>query len=239
MRPDYCPVGGEPCQSMCATPCSTVRKRLTNDQRRKLLEAATVPPGAVERGVLSKDDVIRLGQKVGFINKWGAHDGMWSVDADDLARFAALSAPSPPPAPVVQGEAPLPMGTAPKDGTMLRLLVQYENCSFNDSNEPCWVCGFNLADNTGIDKWQFPGWSWVHDYILEASDDGKPLGWLPMLTTTQPAEQREPLTPDEIDLIAADGMRNALGGIYATQVYAFAEAVEHAHGIGVKGADHG
>lgn len=40
MRPDYCPVGGEPCQSMCATPCSTVRKRLTNDQRRKLLEAA-------------------------------------------------------------------------------------------------------------------------------------------------------------------------------------------------------
>jgi len=40
MRPDYCPVGNEPCQSLCATPCSTERKRLTNDQRRKLLEAA-------------------------------------------------------------------------------------------------------------------------------------------------------------------------------------------------------
>jgi hypothetical protein len=23
MRPDYCPIGGEPCQSMCAEPCST------------------------------------------------------------------------------------------------------------------------------------------------------------------------------------------------------------------------
>ena len=22
-RPDYCPVGGEPCQSLCETPCST------------------------------------------------------------------------------------------------------------------------------------------------------------------------------------------------------------------------
>lgn len=22
-RPDYCPIGGEPCQSLCATPCTT------------------------------------------------------------------------------------------------------------------------------------------------------------------------------------------------------------------------
>lgn len=27
MRPDYCPIGGEPCQSMCADPCSTVRPK--------------------------------------------------------------------------------------------------------------------------------------------------------------------------------------------------------------------
>ena len=33
------------------------------------------------------------------------------------------------------------------------------------------------------------------------------------------------LTPEAIDLIAADGMRSATGGIYATQVYGFAEAV--------------
>lgn len=33
------------------------------------------------------------------------------------------------------------------------------------------------------------------------------------------------LTPEAVDLIAADGMRSATGGIYATQVYAFADAV--------------
>jgi hypothetical protein len=27
MRPDYCPVGNEPCQSLCDEPCSTTPKR--------------------------------------------------------------------------------------------------------------------------------------------------------------------------------------------------------------------
>lgn len=31
MRPDYCPIGGEPCQSMCDTPCKA-RKPLTDEQ---------------------------------------------------------------------------------------------------------------------------------------------------------------------------------------------------------------
>lgn len=26
MRPDYCPIGGEPCQSMCADPCTVMPK---------------------------------------------------------------------------------------------------------------------------------------------------------------------------------------------------------------------
>lgn len=45
-----------------------------------------------------------------------------------------------------------------------------------------------------------------------------------------PAEPRtvEPLTPDDVDLIAADGMRSATGGIYATQVYGFAEQIQRA-----------
>ncbi len=97
-------------------------------------------------------------------------------------------------------EGPLPMETAPKDGTMLRLLVQFENCSFDDSNLPCWVCGFNLADNTGEDKWQFPGWSWTHDYILDGSDDGKPVGWLPMLGTAAPVQQVDALKQQLADV---------------------------------------
>ncbi len=34
MRPDYCPVGNEPCQSLCDEPCSKVQKRkpLTDKQ---------------------------------------------------------------------------------------------------------------------------------------------------------------------------------------------------------------
>ena len=34
MRPDYCPIGNEPCQSLCDEPCTTPsqRKPLTNKQ---------------------------------------------------------------------------------------------------------------------------------------------------------------------------------------------------------------
>ena len=28
MRPDYCPIGGQPCQSLCDTPCTTTPQRL-------------------------------------------------------------------------------------------------------------------------------------------------------------------------------------------------------------------
>lgn len=44
------------------------------------------------------------------------------------------------------------------------------------------------------------------------------------------AKLRTPLTDTEIDAIANDGHRNAAGGIYATSVYAFARAIEAAHG---------
>ncbi|TAL65641.1 MAG: AAA family ATPase [Burkholderiaceae bacterium] len=42
---------------------------------------------------------------------------------------------------------------------------------------------------------------------------------------------RRPLTEREIDQIAADGMRNATGGIYPTSVYEFAREIERAHGV--------
>lgn len=51
-----------------------------------------------------------------------------------------------------------------------------------------------------------------------------------LMGLTKPV-QRRPLTESEIDLIAADGMRNAAGGIYATSVYEFAREIERAHGI--------
>ena len=40
MRPDYCPIGGEPCQSGCATPCSTAKPDLIpHDPKHPLLQA--------------------------------------------------------------------------------------------------------------------------------------------------------------------------------------------------------
>lgn len=48
-RPDYCPVGGEPCQSMCDEPCSwSGSKRRREDEAliRQMLEALdTCDPG--------------------------------------------------------------------------------------------------------------------------------------------------------------------------------------------------
>ena len=37
IRADYCPIGGEPCQSMCATPCAR-RKPLTDEQIEKMVQ---------------------------------------------------------------------------------------------------------------------------------------------------------------------------------------------------------
>jgi hypothetical protein len=41
MRPDYCPIGNQPCQSLCDEPCTTTPKRqpLTHEKRVDLLTA--------------------------------------------------------------------------------------------------------------------------------------------------------------------------------------------------------
>ncbi len=79
----------------------------------------------------------------------------------------------------------LPMSMAPKDGTVVRLLVQHDGTSFEDSDDAAWTIGFNNHGNTGEDRWQFAGWCWTHDHITEGV--GKPLGWLPMLDGPSPA----------------------------------------------------
>jgi hypothetical protein len=74
---------------------------------------------------------------------------------------------------------PQDMKDAPRDGTMLRLLVEFDEGSFEDSDDPCWTIGFNNLSNTDEDRWQFAGWCWTHDVITEGS--GKPIGWLPLI----------------------------------------------------------
>lgn len=43
MRPDYCPMANEPCQSMCDTPCS--KHRLHIDLEADTAPQPVIPPG--------------------------------------------------------------------------------------------------------------------------------------------------------------------------------------------------
>lgn len=70
-----------------------------------------------------------------------------------------------------------PMGTAPKTGRMLRLLVEPgpSLTSFEDSFEPFDTIGFNNESNTGEDRWEFAGWDWSHDQFC--TGQGSVIGW--------------------------------------------------------------
>lgn len=72
-----------------------------------------------------------------------------------------------------------PMNTAPRDGTMIKLLVEFAEHSLEDDNsKPIWTIGANGYDNDGRDVWQFVGWNWSHDCFTDGV--GIPVGWLPM-----------------------------------------------------------
>ncbi len=78
-----------------------------------------------------------------------------------------------------QAAAPIwhPIETAPRDGTMLRLLVDFEDHATEDSAGPSPTIGANNFDNDGEDAWKFAGWCWTHDHFTEGT--GMPIGWLP------------------------------------------------------------
>ena len=77
------------------------------------------------------------------------------------------------------------MDSAPKDGTLLRLLVDFEDHATEDSPDPCPTIGANSRDNTGVDEWTFAGWNWTHDCFTQGT--GTPIGWMPMLSTAPEA----------------------------------------------------
>lgn len=76
---------------------------------------------------------------------------------------------------------PRPLAEAPRDGTMVFVLVDYSNELFGhpleDANK-AWTIGFENFDNTGEDGWQFVGWKWSQDCFQDGR--GKVLGWAPM-----------------------------------------------------------
>ncbi|HDS1139632.1 TPA: hypothetical protein QDZ75_003703 [Stenotrophomonas maltophilia] len=75
-----------------------------------------------------------------------------------------------------------PMETAPRDGTMVRLLVLFEEHATEETAESAWTIGVCNDDHVGEDQrigWQFAGWCWTHDHFTEGK--GTPVGWLPLI----------------------------------------------------------
>lgn len=79
------------------------------------------------------------------------------------------------------------MLAAPKDGTLLQLLIEHDeddgdnSCDGGFENEVrTRVMGFNNGADDGEDVWKFPGWDWCHDCIIEQGC-GKPIAWALML----------------------------------------------------------
>lgn len=104
------------------------------------------------------------------------------------ARMRRLSAPSEqvappiPSAPEWPGDGWLEMETAPRDGTLIRLLVDFTENATEDSDRAPTI-GSNSFDNTGLDEWDFAGWSWEQDCYTQG--EGTPVGWLPMLIESE------------------------------------------------------
>lgn len=113
-----------------------------------------------------------------------AYDGMWSFARAAWMYRAALSVPfalaerAKVVMPEWPGEGWNPMETAPRDGTLLRLLVDFTGHATEDSDRAPTI-GSNSFDDTGEDVWQFAGWSWSQDCYTQG--EGTPVGWLPML----------------------------------------------------------
>lgn len=125
------------------------------------------------------------------------------------------------PAPSTAGEREaLPMDTAPTDGTMIRLLVDFEGNSLEDTDQPVWTIGACYASDSEGDVWQFAGWNWSHDRFTEGH--GKPIGWLPMLDAALLSAPALPAAAmpvgeltDQSNLATIAGLESATGHLSA------------------------
>lgn len=86
------------------------------------------------------------------------------------------------------------MATAPRDGTMLRLLVNFTDHSTSDHghNLQAPTIGYNLYDDCAEDRWNFAGENWDGSGFTDGQ--GEPVGWLPMLDV--PKAQTQPATKE-------------------------------------------
>ncbi len=68
-----------------------------------------------------------------------------------------------------------PISTAPRDGTILLLLVSFVDNSLEDSDAFQVTIGANTYDHSEIDQWEIAGWHWGYDEFTKGH--GSVLGW--------------------------------------------------------------
>ena len=101
-----------------------------------------------------------------------------------------------------------PALTAPRDGTLVRLLLDYsdeENWVPLEDKIQAWTIGYNTLADAGDDEWIIVGWDWSQDCWCEGS--GKIIGWLPFVPQA-PADATAALAARDAAMIAR-GMREA------------------------------
>lgn len=98
------------------------------------------------------------------------------------------------------------IATAPKDGTMLRLLVNF-TANATEDHQICATIGANNFDNDGEDVWQFAGWNWTHDCFTQG--EGTAILWMPMISVyaasqAQPERSKALVLPERISRTYAE-----------------------------------
>jgi hypothetical protein len=77
------------------------------------------------------------------------------------------------------GMAWQPIASAPKDGTLLLLLLDADNDRrhpLEDTAGASRTVGHNNFDHDGVDEWCFAGWTWEQDYYVQG--EGNPVAWM-------------------------------------------------------------
>ena len=105
----------------------------------------------------------------------------------DRARLALEAAEE-----VRQREAWQPIASAPRDGTLVLLLVAQhdaENSSMPTEDELAYrTIGHNNHEHDGDDTWRFAGWCWSHDHYVEGR--GNPTHWQPLPSPPHQEDER-------------------------------------------------
>lgn len=85
-----------------------------------------------------------------------------------------------------------PMDTAPKDGTLIRLLIAPDDARqhpLEDSENSTPTIGFNNLKHDGEDCWRFAGWCWEQDHFTAGT--GNPVGWAPFIDDANAPQSTE------------------------------------------------